>query len=171
MSLVQTVHLNMSSYKSAPVVPAVQNDSDRQVKMIIDDFVLDADMTGEIAFQRSDGTFYSESATIDTTDNSFTADIEQALTCPGRTLVHLKVTDINTVSTFQFVIYVEPDTSGVVSPQEGISLQDAVDAAEDAADRAEAALAALDGVIAYIDVENNTLVIETGVESAEGVSF
>lgn len=171
MSLIQTVHLNMATYKSAPVVPAVQNDTDRQVKMIIDDFVLDADMTGEIAFQRSDGTYYTESATIDLADNSFTASIDQALTCPGRTLVHLKVTDTNVVSTFQFVIYVEPDTSGVVSPQEGISLQDAIDAAEDAADRAEAALAALDGVIAYIDVENNTLVIETGVESAEGVEF
>ena len=75
------------------------------------------------------------------------------------------------VSTFQYVIYVEPDTSGVVSPQEGINLQDAIDAAEDAADRAEAAVTSLEGVIAYVDVENQTLVIYTGVENAEGVEF
>ena len=171
MSLIQTVHLNMATYKSAPVVPAVQNDTDRQVKMIIDDFVLDADMTGEIAFQRSDETYYTASATIDLTDNSFTASIDQALTCPGRTLVHLKVTDTNVVSTFSFIIFVERDTSGTVSEQEGISLAQAVQDAEDAADRAEAAVATLEGVIAYVDVENQTLVILTGVENAEGVEF
>ena len=171
MSLVQTVHLNMASYKSAPVVPAVQNDTDRQVKMIIDDFVLDADMTGKIAFQRSDGTFYEENATLDTGTNSFTAGLDQALTCAGKTLVQLKITDTDMVSTFTFYVIVEEDTSGTVSPQEGISLTQAVQDAEDAADRAEAVLTTLNGVIAYVDVENQTLVIYTGVEAAEGVEF
>ena len=58
MALIQTVHLSMANFKSAPVVPAVQNDSDRQVKMIIDDYTLTSGLTGKIAFERSDGTVW-----------------------------------------------------------------------------------------------------------------
>lgn len=139
MALIQTVHLSMANFKSAPVVPAVQNDTDRQIKMVIDDFDLTAGLTGKITFVRSDGTHYEASATLDTATNSFTADIDQALTQPGRTMVQLKVTDTLTVSTFSFVIFVEEDTSGTVTPQEGIDLVTAVEAAEDAAERAEQA--------------------------------
>lgn len=171
MSIIQTIHLNVANSGIPQSIDAVQNDTDRSVKMVVDDMTLTNDMTGKISFKRADGTFYEESATLDTGTNSFTAVLDQALTCAGKTLVQLKITDTDMVSTFTFYVIVEEDTSGTVSPQEGISLQDAVDAAEDAADRAEAAVAALDGVIAYIDVESNTLVIETGVESAEGVSF
>lgn len=144
MALIQTVHLSMANFKSAPVVPAVQNDTDRQIKMVIDDFDLTAGLTGKITFVRSDGTHYEENATLDTATNSFTADIDQALTQPGRTMVQLKVTDTLTVSTFSFVIFVEEDTSGAVTPQEGIDLVTAVSAAEDAADRAESAAETLD---------------------------
>ena len=55
MSLVQTVHLTMGNYKSPMVVPAVQNDSDRQLKMIVDDFTLSNSMTGKMTFKRADG--------------------------------------------------------------------------------------------------------------------
>ena len=144
MALIQTVHLSMANFKSAPVVPAVQNDTDRQIKMVIDDFDLTAGLTGKITFVRSDGTHYEASATLDTATNSFTADIDQALTQPGRTMVQLKVTDALTVSTFSFVIFVEEDTSGTVTPQEGIDLVTAVEAAEDAADRAESAAETLE---------------------------
>ena len=139
MALIQTVHLSMANFKSAPVVPAVQNDSDRQVKMIIDDYTLTSGLTGKIAFERSDGTHYETAAELVLADNAFVADIDQALTQPGRTMVQLKVTDTLTVSTFSFVIFVEEDTSGTVTPQEGIDLVTAVEAAEAAADRAESA--------------------------------
>lgn len=139
MALIQTVHLSMANFKSAPVVPAVQNDSDRQVKMIIDDYTLTSGLTGKIAFERSDGTHYETAAELVLVDNAFVADIDQALTQPGRTMVQLKVTDTLTVSTFSFVIFVEADNSGTVTPQEGIDLVTAVASAEAAADRAESA--------------------------------
>ena len=139
MSLVQTVHLTMGAYKSPMVVPAVQNDSDRQLKMIVDDFTLSISMTGKMTFKRADGTFYEADATLALADNAFVAELDQALTCPGRTLAQLKVTATDTVSTFTFVVWVEADTSGTVTPQEGISLSEAVQRAEDAADRAEEA--------------------------------
>lgn len=144
MALIQTVHLSMANFKSAPVVPAVQNDSDRQVKMIIDDYTLTSGLTGKIAFERSDGTHYETAAELVLADNAFVADIDQALTQPGRTMVQLKVTDTLTVSTFSFVIFVEADNSGTVTPQEGIDLVTAVAAAEDAADRAESAAETLE---------------------------
>lgn len=152
MALVQTVHLSMANFKSAPVVPAVQNDSDRQVKMIIDDYTLTSGLTGKIAFERSDGTHYETAAELVLADNAFVADIDQALTQPGRTMVQLKVTDTLTVSTFSFVIFVEADNSGTVTPQEGIDLVTAVEAAEDAADRAESAASMFDeDVPRYVD--------------------
>lgn len=144
MALIQTVHLSMANFKSAPVVPAVQNDTDRQVKMIIDDYTLTSGLTGKIAFERSDGTHYETAAELVLADNAFTADIDQALTQPGRTMVQLKVTDTLTVSSFSFVIFVEADNSGTVTPQEGIDLVTAVAAAEDAADRAESAAESLE---------------------------
>lgn len=161
MSLVQTVHLTIGNYKSPMVVPAVQNDTDRQLKMIVDDFTLSNSMTGKMTFKRADGTFYEADATLALADNAFVAELDQALTCPGRTLAQLKVTATDTVSTFSFVIWVEADTSGTLSPQEGISLSQAVARAESAADRAEAgggltdniknALLQLAQKVAYID--------------------
>lgn len=152
MALIQTVHVNVNSYIVPPVVHAVQNDTDRQVKVIVDDMTLTSGLTGKITFVRSDGTHYEASATLDTATNSFTADIDQALTQPGRTMVQLKVTDTLTVSTFSFAIFVEEDTSGTVTPQEGIDLVSAVSAAEDAAEKAESAAAMFDeDVEGYVD--------------------
>ena len=143
MSVVQTVHLRVRDPGPSQVIHAVQNDTDRQVRMVLDDLTLTSGLTGAIYFLRSDGTYYNETATLDTTTNSFVADLDQALTCPGRTIVHLKVTDTDVVSSFQFNILVERDTSGVVSEQEGISLTEAIEAAEDAAERAETAASSL----------------------------
>ena len=169
--ITQTVHLTTKTVGVPQIIRAVQNDTGRSVKMVLDDLPVTSGMTGEIAFVRSDGTHYSTSATPNTADSSFSVSIDQALTQPGKTYCQLKVTNTDMVSTFSFVIYVERDTSGTVTEQEGISLEQAVEAAEDAADRAEAVVSTLAGVIAYVDVENNTLVIETGVTAAEGEEF
>lgn len=165
MSLVQTVHLTIGNYKSPMVVPAVQNDTDRQLKMIVDDFTLSNSMTGKMTFKRADGTFYEADATLALADNAFVAELDQALTCPGRTLAQLKVTATDTVSTFSFVIWVEADTSGTLSPQEGISLSQAVARAESAADRAEENA----GVEIYAD--GTTLVINTLLVNANEVNY
>lgn len=171
---IQTIRLTQTEFKIPNTVHAVQNDTGRQIRMILDDFTVASGDTGELAFRRADSTFFAVSATLETSTNSFLADMTQALTCPGDTYCQLKVTrSSKVVGTFAFIIAVQEDAAGVVSPtsQEGISITDAIEAAEDAADRAEAAVTALDSVIAYVDVENQTLVIYTGVEYAEGVEF
>ena len=157
MSVVQTVHLKIKDVLSNQVIHGVQNDTDRVVKMVLDDFDLSSGMTATLSFRRPDGTFYGTAATLDTTTNSFSADLTQALTCPGRVTAQLKVVDTNTASTFSFYILVEKDASGVVSEQEGISLTTAVARAEDAAGRAE-----LFGISVEFDAENSELVIDTG---------
>lgn len=151
MSLIQTIHLKVSGYGVAQTIHAVQNDTDRKIEMILDDLVLTNGMTGKITFVRPNNTHYEVAGDIDTTRNSVTADITQALTQPGRVNVQLKITDTNVVSTFRFVILVEQDTSGTLTPEEGMSIQDAIDAAneavsaaEDAADRAEEAAESLE---------------------------
>lgn len=141
MSLIQTVHLKVADYSPPQVIHAVQNDTDRSVKMVLDDYELTSGLTGKMTFLRADGTYYEASAVLDVSTNSFTAELDQALTYPGRTLAQLKVTDTDSVSTFSFAIFVHRDTSGVVSEQEGISLLQAVADAEDAARRAEEAAA------------------------------
>ena len=159
MSVVQTIHLRVRDPGPSQVIYAVQNDTDRQVKMILDDYTLESGFTGKITFERSDGTFYEETATLDTTTNSFTADIDQALTQPGRTAVQLKVTDTDTVSSFSFVIIVQRDTSGIVTEQEGISLNQAIA-------RAEEIMAELDGALIQIYVSGDTLYINTDTQSS-----
>lgn len=171
---IQTIRLTQTEFKIPNTIHAVQNDTGRQIRMILDDFTVASGDVGELAFRRADDTFFAVSATLETSTNSFLADMTQALTCPGNTYCQLKVTrSSKVVGTFAFDIAVQEDAAGVVSPtsQEGISIVDAIDAAEDAADRAEAAVAIMNGVIAYVDVDEHTLVIETGVTAAEGVGF
>lgn len=137
--MIQTVHLSVANNTVPKIVRAVQNDTDRSLQMILDDMTLTSGLTGLLTFRRADGTYYQAAATLDTATNSFTAELDQALTCAGKTLCQLKVTATDTVSTFTFVVWVEADTSGTLSPQEGISLSEAVQRAESAADRAEEA--------------------------------
>ena len=137
MSVIQTIHLSVLEDSIPQTIPAVQNDTDRAVKMIIDDLALTSGMTGTLNFKRSDGSHYGYSATLDTSDNSFTAPLDQALTQPGRTYCQLKVTDSDVVSTFTFIVNVTKDVSGTVTEQEGIDLVTAVEAAETAAELAK----------------------------------
>lgn len=139
MGVVKRVHLKTTNFGAPQTIYAVQNDTGRQLILILDDYILANGMTGRLTFERSDGTFYEAAGTLDVVANGFTVDIDQALTQPGRTTAQLKVIDGDIVSTFSFIIMVQKDTSGTISEQEGISLISAVTRAESAADRAEAA--------------------------------
>lgn len=131
MSVLQTVHLSVEKFAPQAIIHAVQNDTDRQVEMIIDDYILDAGATGKITFERSDFTHYEAPATFDLSNNSFTAEIDQALTRFGETKVQLKVDgNDGRVSTFTFLIYVQRDTTGVATEQTAVDVKDAIDAAE-----------------------------------------
>lgn len=149
MSMVQVVHLSLGDFKQKPVIPTVQNDTNRVLKMIVDDFMLTNEMTGKLAFKRSDGTFYETAAEINLYDNSFSAVLDQALTQQGETLAQLKISNGTLVSSLGFIIFVEQDTSGVVTPQEGVSLEQAITQCEQVANQAQEMLNTGRGLAQY----------------------
>ena len=126
----QIIHLNQNNFRLYPRVYMVQNDTGRELKMVLDDITLAGTETGAVAVKRSDFSYYTIPATLVVADNAFTADITQALTQPGLTECQLKVTaaDDTVVSSYTFVIFVQPSTDGVPEEQLGYSIQDLMDA-------------------------------------------
>ena len=157
------IHLKSKTYEMFQPVFAVQNDTGRTLKMIVDDVTYTNSDTGKLYFMRSDGSYYNVSTTFSSGDNSFTADITQALTQSGRTDCQLKVTDSGdeVVSTFTFSILVQGSTDGVPAEQLGYSVEQL---AQDAADirmggmpaDLRAALLQLAQKVAYIDDQGAT---------------
>lgn len=129
----QTINLNQNSFRLFPTIYMVQNDTGRELKMILDDVTLDGTETGAVAIKRSDGSYYTIAATIDATNNAFDADMTQALTQPSRTECQLKVTasDDTVISTYTFIIMVQPSTDGIQESQLGYSVQQLRQDAED----------------------------------------
>ena len=70
----QTINLNQNSFRLFPTIYMVQNDTGRSLKMILDDVTLDGTETGAVAIKRSDGSYYTITATIDATNNAFDAE-------------------------------------------------------------------------------------------------
>lgn len=126
----QEITLTQNTFTLFPTVYAVQNDTGRELKMIIQDQTLLLGDTGAVAVQRSDGSYYTIPATIQLGDNAFKADISQALTQPGRTLCQLKVTRSDlVVSSYTFAIMVQPSTDGVPAEQLGVTVDELMEAA------------------------------------------
>lgn len=151
----QEITLTQNTFKLFPTVYAVQNDTGRELKMIIQDQTLLLGDTGAVAVQRSDGSYYTIAATLNVLDNAFTADISQALTQPGRTLCQLKVTRSGlVVSSYTFAIMVQPSTDGVPSEQLGVSVDELMAAADQliyASSDTKVALLQIAEKTAYID--------------------
>ena len=129
--MMQTINLTQNNFKMPPIVYMVQNDTGRSLKMILDDVTLAGTETGAVAIRRSDGSYYTITATLVAADNAFTIEADQALTQPGKTECQLKVTYSNNdvISSYTFCIMVQPSTDGVPEEQLGISAQDLIDAA------------------------------------------
>lgn len=128
MAVTQTITLNQKDYRIQPVLHAVCGDTGRRAKMIVADVVYSS-ASGELQFARSDGSYYYVPATFDADDNSFTADLTQALTRPGITECELKVTSGGKmVSTYLFRIAVQESPDGLPESQLGITRQDLLDA-------------------------------------------
>lgn len=161
MAVTQKVTLYNNKFTVPPVINAVQNDTDRQVEAYFGDFTLQVGMTGKLSFIRSDGTHYEVSATLNTGANTATAELDQALTQAGVTQAQLKITDSGNVgSTFTFMIKVQPDVAGALTPQQGVTVIEAVELSEQALATAEEAVEtaqeALDSVSALAPVITDT---------------
>ena len=126
------IHLKSGTFDLFSPVYAVQNDTGRTLKMIVDDVTYSASDSGQLYFKRSDGSYYNVATTFDSTDNSFTADITQALTQSGRTDCQLKVTDSggDVVSTYTFALLVQADVDGVSTEQLGVTPEELIEAAQ-----------------------------------------
>jgi len=131
MAITQEIHLKQDSYKLPPVVHAVQNDTGRTLKMIIDDETLGVSDTGELCFRRSDGSTYNATATLVQADNAFTCAATQGCTQTGTTLCQLKVTSSSKViSTYTFILDVQEDVYGLDPvAQQGYDIDDLIAAA------------------------------------------
>ena len=134
MGLTQTVHLKVADRGITQTIHAVQNDTGRNLKVILDDYTITQYTLPRFSFKRSDGTFYDVAAdVVDSSTNSITVGLDQALTCAGQTLAQFKIMDQSDgnsiVTTFDLVIMVEPDRSGSVTAQEGLSITDALNGA------------------------------------------
>lgn len=156
--MMQTINLTQNNFKMPPVVYMVQNDTGRSLKMILDDVTLAGTETGAVAIRRSDGSYYTITATLVAADNAFTIEADQALTQPGKTECQLKVTDSNNdvISSYTFAIMVQPSTDGVPEEQLGYSIQDLMDAAQTIISGGispdlKAALLQIAAKVAYID--------------------
>ena len=148
------IHLKQGTFDLFPPVYAVQNDTGRTLKMIVDDVTFSNTDTGNLYFRRSDGSYYNVTTTFDSNDNSFEADITQALTQPGITQCQLKVTDTNdlVVSSYSFVIVVQESTDGVPIQQMGITVQDLINAIHGGiTDELKQALLQIAEKVAYVD--------------------
>lgn len=158
----QTINLNQNSFRLFPTIYMVQNDTGRSLKMILDDVTLDGTETGAVAIKRSDGSYYTITATIDATNNAFDADMTQALTQPSRTECQLKVTDSNNdvISTYTFIIQVQESTDGLPAViQEGYSVGDLIEAAEQlsfSGNDTKQAILQIAQKTAYIDANGQT---------------
>ena len=124
MAITQVIHLKQETFGLPPIIHMVQGDTGRTLKMIIDDGELPASPTATLYWMRSDLSHYSVNAWYDSDDNSFTADVSQALTQPHNTQCQLKVKDTNNlvVSTYTFIIHVQADVDGVQASQLGYSV-------------------------------------------------
>lgn len=126
MTLTQVIHLTQETYGLPPIVHMVQNDTGRELMMVIDDVELSGSPTAVLYWMRSDLTHYSTNAEFDSQNNAFTADVSQALTQPFNTQCQLKVTDSNDVivSTYTFIIDVQTDVDGTSEAQLGYSIEE-----------------------------------------------
>ena len=125
MAITQTIYLTQGEWKVPPTLHMVQGDTGRSLKMIVMDTVMAGTEAGNLVFEREDGTRYAAVAVYESADSSFTADVTQALTCPGRTTCQLKVTDSNdeVVSTYSFIIDVQENPDGTTEEQLGYSIE------------------------------------------------
>lgn len=129
MAIIQIIHLTQKTYRVPPIAYMVQGDTGRELRMVIDDIELTGNPTAELSFMRADQSFYSVNAEFESQTNSFVADVTQAITQAGTTKAQLKVTSSSkVVSSYTFLIFVEPNTDGLPTEQMGWPLEDIMNA-------------------------------------------
>ena len=138
MTSIQTINLTQLNWSIPAVIHAVQNDTGRILKMVIDDTTIEAGDTASVSIHRPDDSFYTVNATKAAGENAFRFDMTQALTQEGTVECQLKVTSSEKiVSTYTFHVIVQKSTDGYSEEQYGHTVDEIMDA--------------IDGVTDYVD--------------------
>lgn len=83
MAIIQTIKLRLTAYKVPCSVYAVQNDTGRQLRAVIEDVEIPAGTEADLTAQLPDGSTVDIACTLDTETNSFLCDLSDALTQKG----------------------------------------------------------------------------------------
>lgn len=138
MTSIQTINLTQLNWSIPAVIHAVQNDTGRTLKMVIDDTTIEAGDTASVSIHRPDDSFYTVNATKAAGENAFKFDMTQALTQEGTVECQLKVTSSEKiVSTYTFHVIVQKSTDGYSEEQYGHTVDEI--------------MGAIDGVTDYVD--------------------
>ena len=160
----QTTIVHLTRGGVWPIIHAVQNDTGRTVKMVLDDMALAAGSSGRLYFSRPDHSKYSTPATLVLADNSFTADLTQGLTRYGKVECQLKITSSgDVVSTLTFIINVEKDVNSASIEQLGYTIEDLQALASQVEDAAEI----IQGLIEGFEIDDTLTVQNKAAEAKE----
>lgn len=112
--LTQTIILSATKYTVKPTVYAMQGDTGRVLNCAFSDFTVPEGATARLYIHRPNGTFYTETATVD--GQVVTVDADQVLTTAGYVNCDLEIeADNETVQSFPFTVRVLATEAG--SPQ------------------------------------------------------
>jgi len=112
--LTQTIILSATKYTVKPTVYAMQGDTGRVLNCAFSDFTVPEGATARLYIHRPNGTFYTETATVD--GQVVAVDADQVLTTAGYVNCDLEIeADNETVQSFPFTVRVLATEAG--SPQ------------------------------------------------------
>lgn len=112
--LTQTIILSATKYTVKPTVYAMQGDTGRVLNCAFSDFTVPEGATARLYIHRPNGTFYTETATVD--GQVVTVEADQVLTTSGYVNCDLEIeADNETVQSFPFTVRVLATEAG--SPQ------------------------------------------------------
>ena len=116
--MTQTIYLNTDRKQTTPVVHMVQGDTGRELECHITDMVLTGTDSAAIWCERPDGSVWSASGTISNNAATFAFPAGGPLNKIGQVKTQVKITDTNSlvVSTFDLIIEVHENVSGISTP-------------------------------------------------------
>lgn len=116
--MTQAIYLNADRKQTTPVVHMVQGDTGRELECHITDRVLTGTDSAAIWCERPDGSVWSAVGTISNNAATFAFPAGGPLNKAGQVKTQVKITDTNSlvVSTFDLIIEVHENVSGISTP-------------------------------------------------------
>lgn len=116
--MTQTIYLNSDRKQTTPVIHMVQGDTGRELECHITDMILTGTDSATLWCERPDGSVWSAAGTISNNAATFALPAGGPLNKVGQVRSQVKITDTNSlvVSTFDLIIQVHENVSGIATP-------------------------------------------------------